>query len=123
MIRKQSEMKTEVREKMRGGEGAVTIRHYFEKGEFTANARLCAKLILPPGAGIGSHQHEGEDEVYIITRGSGLLSIGSCGDDGKIQTRVSEGDAVLTGKGESHAIRNDGTEDLELIALIMCYCE
>ena len=115
MIRKESEMKTEGREKMRGGDGMVTIRHYFGKDDFTANVRLCAKLILPPGAGIGSHQHDREDEVYIVTKGSGIL------DDGKTQTLVSEGDAVLTGKGESHAIRNDGTEDLELTAVIMCY--
>ncbi len=81
----------------------------------TANARLCARLVIPPGAGIGSHPHEKEDEVYIITRGTGIL------DDGSTETRVDAGDAVLTGKGESHAIRNDGSEDLEFIAVIMCY--
>jgi len=115
MIHKGSELKTEVREKMRGGDGTVSFYHYFEKGEFTANVRLCAKLILPPGSGIGTHQHETEDEVYIITRGSGIL------DDGEQETRVSAGDTVLTGNGQSHAIRNDGTGDLELIAMIMCY--
>lgn len=115
MIRKASEMKKEVREKMRGGDGAVTFRHYFGKEEFGANARLCAKLTLPPGASIGTHAHEGEDEVYIVTRGSGLL------DDGTSKTRISEGDAVLTGRGASHAVKNDGQTDLEIIAMIMCY--
>lgn len=115
MIRKASDMKSEVREKMRGGEGAVTIRHYFTKEEFGAKMRLCANLTLPPGAGIGTHQHEGEDEVYIVTRGSGLL------DDGHIKTRVSVGDSILTGKGASHAVINDGKDDLEMIAVIMCY--
>ena len=115
MIRKAAEMKTEVREKMRGGEGAVTLVHYFEKEEFGAKARLCAKLIIPPGAGIGPHPHEGEDEIYIVTCGTGLL------DDGQSQNRVSAGDAVLTGKGESHSIRNDGAEPLEITAVIMCY--
>ena len=115
MIHKGSELKTEVREKMRGGEGAVTIRHYFEKSEFKSSARLCARLILPPGAGIGPHRHDEEDEVYIVARGSGVL------DDGITQTPVHEGDSVLTGRGESHSIRNDGKEDLEVIAVIMCY--
>ena len=115
MIRTASQMREEVRENMRGGAGAVTIRHYFEKEEIRAKTRLCAKLILPPGAGIGAHRHDGEDEVYIVTRGSGVL------DDGRSQTRVSEGDAVLTGNGESHAIRNDGRENLEIVAVIVCY--
>ena len=115
MIRRSSDLKTEVRDRMRGGPGSVTIRHFFEKSEFTANARLCAQMIIPPGAGIGPHQHEGEDEVYIVLRGSGLL------DDGKVQTRVSAGDAILTGNGGTHAVTNDGKEDLEIIAMIMCY--
>ena len=117
MIRRPVDMKAEVRDKMRGGAGSVTVHHYFEKPEFTANVRLCARLVLPPGAGIGVHQHAGEDEVYIITRGSGIL------DDGKEKKRVNAGDAVLTGKGDSHAIHNDGREPLELIAVIACYAD
>ncbi len=115
MIRKASEMETEVRPAMRGGTGSVTLRHYFKKEEITAKSRLCARLTLPPGASIGVHEHSGEDEVYIITRGTGLL------DDGHSRTVVNEGDAILTGKGESHAIANTGTTDLEIIAVILCY--
>ena len=115
MIRKDNERSSEVRENMRGGAGTITIEHYFTKDEFRANARLCARLILPPGSGIGAHEHATEDEVYIINCGTGIL------DDGATQTRVSAGDAVLTGKGESHAIHNDGNEPLEITAMIMCY--
>ena len=115
MIRKGQDMKTELRENMRGGDGSITIEHCFAKDEFTANVRLCARLTVPPGAGIGPHEHAAEDEVYIITSGSGIL------DDGSSETRVSAGDAVLTGNGQSHAIRNDGGDPLELIATIMCY--
>jgi len=114
MIRKASEMKTEIREKMRGGPGSVTISHFFEKAEFTSNTRLCAKLVLPPGAGIGEHKHDGEDEVYVVMKGSGIL------DDGKSKTRVFAGDAILTGNGGSHAVTNDGKEDMEIMAVIMC---
>ena len=115
MIRKASEVAVEVRDKMRGGTGQVTIQHFFKPDEFKARVRLCARLVLPPGAGIGRHTHETEDEVYIVTRGSGIL------DEGERQVRVTAGDSVLTGRGESHAIRNDGTETLEIIAVIACY--
>lgn len=115
MIRSSKEMKTETREKMRGGAGSVVIRHYFDKDEFSANVRLCAVLNLVPGSGIGMHQHLNEDEVYVVINGSGII------DDGKVRKRVTAGDAVLTGKGESHAIYNDGTVPLEVIAIIHCY--
>lgn len=115
MIRKPSEMTVETRQNMRGGAGAVTFRHYFQKDEMKARSRLCAELTIPPGASIGPHAHETEDEVYIITAGSGLL------DDGLTRTRITAGDAVLTGQGGSHAVINDGTTDLKLIAVIMSY--
>lgn len=115
MIRKAAEMQVETRENMRGGRGAISFRHYFSKDEITARTRLCAELTMPPGASIGTHQHTGEDEVYIVTHGSGLL------DDGSSKTRVAAGDAVLTGLGASHALINDTQDDLRLIAVIMCY--
>ena len=115
MIRRQSEMETEVRPAMRGGTGSVTLRHFFKKEEITAKSRLCAKLTLPPGASIGPHQHAGEDEVYVILNGSGVL------DDGQTKTPVNAGDAILTGKGEAHAVSNTGREPLEMIAIIMLY--
>ena len=115
MIRKPSETTVEKRRNMRGGAGEVTIRNFFSKEDFKAKVRLCASMSLPPGASIGLHQHETEDEVYIVTAGSGLL------DDTKTQTPVSAGDAILTGRGESHAISNDGKTNLEIIAVIMCY--
>jgi mannose-6-phosphate isomerase-like protein (cupin superfamily) len=115
MIRKHAEMKVEVREEMRGGVGAVTVREMFTPGEITAPTRLCATLELAPGASIGSHRHDGEDEVYVITAGSGVL------DDGITESEVTAGDAVLTGNGESHSIRNTGDGVLEVIAVIMLY--
>lgn len=115
MITHEADMKTEERAAMRGGAGTVTIKHLLAPEDFTARSRLCAKLTVPPGAGIGPHTHETEDEVYIVTSGTGLL------DDGNGEKRVNAGDAVLTGNGESHAIRNDGETDLEIIAVIMCY--
>jgi len=115
MIRKAAEMSSEVRENMRGGPGAVTVRHIFKPDEIHAKNRLCARLIIPPGAGIGLHRHDQEDELYVVIGGTGLLD-----EDGQT-TRVAAGDAVLTGRGASHAIRNDGCEPLEILAVIMCY--
>lgn len=115
MIHKGNSLETEVRDEMRGGKGEVTIRHYFKQNEIKAKCRLCSRLILPPGASIGPHKHEAEDELYIIESGTGIL------DDGSAKTEVEAGDAILTGNGESHSISNAGKEPLEIIAIIMCY--
>jgi len=100
---------------MRGGPGKVSVRHYFKPDEFKAKCRICARLTLPPGAGIGTHKHETEDEIFLILKGEGMM------DDGTTKTRVREGDAILTGNGASHAITNDGRTDLEIAAVVMCY--
>lgn len=115
MIRKPDGMRTELREKMRGGTGTVSITHMFEKAEFGAKVRLCSRLVLPPGAGIGMHPHEAEDELFIIESGTGIIE-----ENGESHT-VTAGDATLTGKGGAHSIRNGGQSDLVVIAIIIQY--
>ncbi|MCM8774793.1 MAG: cupin domain-containing protein [Candidatus Omnitrophica bacterium] len=115
MIKRKNQQEMEVRKNMRGGPGEVTLRHYFKPEEITARTRLCAELRLPPGAGIGIHDHTGEDEIYIIQRGQGKVT------DGGKEVEVEAGDAILTGKGASHSIQNSGHEDLIVTAVIMKY--
>ena len=115
MLKKKTDQEVEKREAMRGGAGNVTIRHYLKPEEIKARTRLCAELILPPGAGIGSHDHVGEDEIYIIQKGQGLMT------DGGKEFPVTTGDAILTGQGASHSIKNTGAEDLVVTAIIIKY--
>lgn len=115
MIRKAQERTSEARENMRGGTGTVTINHYLKPEELTARTRLCAEMIVPPGASVGLHQHDNEDEIYIVTAGSGIIS------ESDSEQRVETGDAILTGNGAAHAVRNDGDVDLRIIAVIILY--
>ncbi|MBP3985750.1 cupin domain-containing protein [Pseudoxanthomonas helianthi] len=66
------------------------------------------KRVLGKGAGIGLHQHH-KDEIYYVVSGSGIYEL-----DGTSQ-RVQAGDAMLTRPGSTHAIRQDGDEDLVLL--------
>jgi mannose-6-phosphate isomerase-like protein (cupin superfamily) len=115
MIKKKSSQEIEKRENMRGGTGQVIVRHYLKPEEIKARTRLCAELILPPGASIGQHDHVDEDEIYIIQKGQGLMT------DGGKEFPVAAGDAILTGQGASHSIKNTGTEDLVVTAVIVKY--
>ncbi len=115
MIKKKAAQTIEKRESMRGGTGEVTVRHYLKPEEIKARTRLCAELILPPGASIGPHDHVDEDEIYVIQKGQGLMT-----DSGK-EFPVTVGDAILTGQGASNSIRNTGAEDLVVTAIILSY--
>ncbi len=115
MIKKNNERTTDIRTNMRGGPGEVKIKHYFKKDEINASCRLCAELKLAPGAGIGLHAHENEDEIFIIGQGKGLVI------DDEEEVQVEAGDAILTGKGARHAIKNIGDNDLLITAIIIQY--
>ena len=115
MIKKLAQQKQEIRENMKGGTGKVTIRHCLDKEDIKAKCRLCAQLIIPPCAGIGLHEHAQEDEIFIVQQGKGIII-----DDGK-ETTVESGDAILTGQGGAHSVKNTGETDLILTAIIMEY--
>ena len=115
MIQKNGEMEVEYRKRMRDGKGIVKVTHLVRKEDFKAKVRLCAWLSIPLGGSIGFHEHLDEDEVYIITKGKGILY------DGEKESPVEVGDAVLTGDGKGHSITNAGSTELELISFIAQY--
>ncbi len=115
MIREAADMQKETRDKMRGGNGSVGITHIFGPEELAAKTRLFARLRFPVGASIGFHRHEGEEEVFYILSGRGVV------DDNGTKREVGPGDAVLTGGGAGHSIEAVGDESLELIAVILQY--
>jgi quercetin dioxygenase-like cupin family protein len=112
MIIQRSEMKTEVKEKMRDGEGATHFT-YLVDGDKIPHARMMAEIVLLPGCSIGDHVHDKETEYYIILRGTGTVN-----DNGVTKT-VHPGDVVITGSGASHSIANTGTEILVFHAVII----
>ena len=115
MIRRQNEMATVDREKMRDGNGIIHFLHYFTQDELKGDCRLCSKITIQPGDSIGYHEHHNEEELYIILKGTGLV------DDAGKPTEVFPGDVVLTRDGQGHSIKNSGDELLEFMAIILLY--
>jgi len=107
-------MKTEVKEKMRGGEGKVEFVHLVNC-ENEKNIRMLAELTLKPGCSIGSHSHENETEYFVILEGEGVVN------DNGTEKPVKAGDVVVTGNGASHSLRNNGSVPLVLHAIIVTY--
>ncbi len=115
MLRKHSDMVSEIRENMRGGQGAVTIENIFAPHEFKGRCRMFSKIILEPGCSIGRHEHDQEEEIYYVLSGRGLVE-----DNGQT-CEIGPGDALKTGGGQCHSIANNGDEPLVFIAAVLLF--
>lgn len=111
MVIKSKDMPVSMREHLQGGSGAVECTVVVPQSSMI-HARLFNLLRLRKGDSIGVHEHHNEVEYYYILSGRGIVS----GPDG--EEAADAGDVVITGWGASHAIRNDGDEDLVFLAVI-----
>lgn len=114
MVIHRNGMKTETKEKMRGGEGSAAIVHMVDCAH-EQNIRMLAEITLQPGSSIGSHNHESETEYFLILSGSGTVN------DNGVEVQVSAGDSIITGNGASHSISNTGNVPLVFHAVIVTY--
>ncbi|HUH66251.1 MAG TPA: cupin domain-containing protein [Syntrophales bacterium] len=113
MIRRRNEMREEHIDNLKEGEGTVKHFHILEKQELSGKGRLCSREIIEPGVSVGYHKHEGDFELYYIMEGEGIVN------DNGVETTVRKGDAVRTGTGEYHSIKNVGDKNLVLFTLIL----
>lgn len=115
MVKNQKDMKVEVREKMRGGNGQVQLMHIFNSDEFKGKCRMFSQITLEPGCSIGKHEHDQEEEIYYILSGNGIAD-----DNGQL-VEIGPGDAIKTGGGEFHSITNNGTEPMTFLAVVLLF--
>lgn len=95
-----------------GGIGHVDIEHLIAPEQTNGKTPLFARVIIPVGSSLGYHEHHGESETYYILKGEGEYN-----DNGAIRM-VKPGDVTFTPDGCGHGMVNNGTEDVEFIALI-----
>lgn len=116
MIKRDGNYEVIVKEEMRGGEGKVRIEKLWDpETELKANNRLFARLKIDPGCSIGFHNHDDEEEVFVILKG-----IAEADDNGE-SVKLYPGDTILTADGAGHSVKSVGNETLEMLAVISCY--
>ena len=113
MIKKNNDMTRKTVEHMRDGNGSVDQMLILDGRDMAPHTRLFGMMTLDKGCSIGLHTHIKETEYYFILSGEGIVTEA----DG--EKKVSKGDVVITGDGESHAIRNESTARLVFVALIV----
>ena len=92
--------------KMRGGEGEMITRMFVNEDTKIMRGRLT------PGSTIGLHTHDTSSEIICILSGTGKVLC-----DGAYEP-LSAGSVHYCPKGHEHSLINDGTEDLEILAMI-----
>lgn len=113
MIKRGEEAILEIKERPYGGVGQLKKYNLFMPEEMKSKqVTMVAKVVLEPGCSLGPHPHVEDEEIYYILTGEGLF------DDNGVTYKVGPGDAMITGAGESHALKNIGQEPLTFLALI-----
>jgi len=65
-----------------------------------------------PGQEHPPHAHQGQDKLYFILEGSGMVRIGDQEEE------LSAGDAAFAPSGVVHSIRNSGSARLVVLAIL-----
>lgn len=113
MIRRKNEVPVEFK-CIRGGNGEAEMHKLlFGEEEMYGKGRMFNHMVLAPGNSIGEHTHSGDNEVFYFLKGSGEYN-----DNGTVVT-VGPGDVTICNDGELHGLVNNGSEPIELIALIL----
>ena len=83
-----------------GGAGSMAFVALLNRGAVTPEFNFLHRGVIPPGAGIGHHFHNGVEEMFVILDGEAQFTI-----DGRTAT-VKGPAGVICRTGHSHAIYN-----------------
>lgn len=88
------------------------IRELLHPGRHAVRHQSLAEAVVPPGTTTLRHRHAVSEEIYHVTRGSGLMTLGT------EKFAISVGDSILIAPGSPHCVENTGREALH----ILCCC-
>lgn len=66
---------------------------------------------VPPGATVGLHAHGDDEELYVVLRGRGIVTVNG------IDERIEARSMLINPPFATHGIRNDGVDPLEFVVL------
>lgn len=112
MIKKVHEIVPEIAEEVRGGNGIVTAHKLLDL--FPGSAIKSVGLVrLEPGASVGEHSHQGDEDFYYCIAGNGVVV------DNGIEHPFTPGTLQITRDGESQAIKNTGETELVFLGALI----
>ena len=116
MIKNLHEVIPEVAEDVRGGQGTVTAHKLLDL--FPGSAIKSVGVVrLEPGASVGDHSHQGDEDFYYCLSGTGVVV------DNGVEHPFTPGTLQITRSGESQAIRNTGETELVFLGALVTTLE
>lgn len=102
------------RSRMPNNRGTTYYQRAYERGvDGIVGPWECVDyMTIPVGTQFGRHIHDGSEELYVILKGRGTALL----DDE--EHAVGPGDFLMLRNQGCHGLRNDGSEDIELL----CVC-
>lgn len=88
------------------GKGQGKDARVFDDADFDTPLKFINYAELEPGASIGVHRHGGNEEVYLVLSGSGIMTV-----NGESRA-VKPGDVILNKPGWEHGLENTAQEPL-----------
>jgi len=98
-------------ENSHGGQGKIEIQKVFRREDFKGTWDFALRVVMPPNSSMGLHQHDNDEEMYIILNGEGLMTIA-----GKEQ-KVGAGDMILNKPYGCHGLLNNSNKNIELLII------
>ena len=93
-----------------GGEREISFARVLKRNR--GSLRFIDLSVLAPGADIGCHTHEADnEELYVVVSGRGLMTL-----DG-YEFEVGPGHVILNRPGGTHGLRNIGNEELRIVVI------
>ncbi len=111
MFRRHDEMQMNILDRCHGGEGKLQCFSVMQAVDSTQGILFMHDDIIEPGASIGEHLHESEEEIYFVVEGHGTMIL-----DGK-QMPMGPGDVSLVVPGHTHGLINSDESPMRLIVV------
>ena len=101
------------KENVNGGAGYVLMEALLNEEERAEHCRIFSQVTIHPGCELGYHEHHGETETYYVLSGSATYI------DNDKEYEIKAGDVTFCKDGDGHGIKNQGTEPIIFIAVVL----
>ncbi|MFT4900782.1 MAG: mannose-6-phosphate isomerase-like protein (cupin superfamily) [Lentimonas sp.] len=116
MIKHVHEIVPDIAESVRGGSGTVYAHKLLDL--YPGSAIKSVGLVrLEPGASVGDHSHQQEEDFYYCISGNGIVV------DNGVEHPFTPGCLQITRHGETQAIRNTGETELVFLGALIATIE
>ena len=88
------------------------IRELLHPDQHSVRNQSLAEAVIPPGAATLLHRHKTSEEIYHVTQGNGLMTLG------RETFAIAVGDSIAIAPGTPHRVENTGAGALH----ILCCC-